>query len=77
MAQSWLSVRCDILSLLSRSNSLLSIMGSSLHVRFLIGMVFFGELRLFFKTLGDVSPFDFSNQFYRFLLGPSGAGWSV
>ena len=53
------------------------IMGSSLHVRFLIGMVFSGELSLFFKTLGDVSPLDFSDQFYRFLLGSSGAGWSV
>ena len=53
------------------------IMGSSLHVRFLIGMVFSGELSLFFKTLGDVSPLDFSDQFYRFLLGSRGAGWSV
>ena len=77
MAHSLLSAGCDILSLLSRLNSLLSIMGSSLHVRFLIGMVFSGELSLFFKTLGDVSPSDFSNQFYRFLLGSSGAGWSV
>ena len=44
-----------------RQDSLLRIIGSSLHVRFLIGMVFSGELSLFFKTLGDVSAFDFSN----------------